>query len=181
MGSHRQFAKGMFYEESAKIPFIIVPTAEYKQFGSYMVDDRLVELRDMMPTLLDMAGIPIPETVEGASLVSDARRDYLYGEHYVDDRANRMIRSERYKMIYYPVGNCFQLFDMQEDPNELHNLAGDPAYADVLAEHAEQLVQNLYGSDTEWLEDGKLVGWPDKPFETAPNRGLNGQRGWRFL
>ena len=73
LGNHRQFAKGMFYEESAKIPFIIIPTAEYAQFGSYMTDERLVELRDMMPTLLDMAGIPIPDTVEGMSLVSPER------------------------------------------------------------------------------------------------------------
>ena len=49
-----------------------------------------------------------------------------------------MIRSERYKMVYYAVGNRFQLFDMQEDPDELHDLAGDPAYADVLAEHTQQ-------------------------------------------
>ena len=181
LGHHRQYAKGMFYEESAKIPFVIIPTAEYAQFGSYLVDDRLVELRDMMPTLLEMAGIPIPETVEGLSLVGDARRDYLYGEHFVDHRSNRMIRSERYKMLYYAVGNRFQLFDMQNDPNELHDLAGDPAHADVLAQHTALLVENLYGSDLEWLEDGRLVGLPDIEYVPGPNRGLNGQRGWRFL
>ena len=181
MGNHGLYAKGMFYEESAKIPFIMIPTADYAHLGHHTEDDRLVELCDVMPTLLDMAGIPIPDSVEGISLLSDTRREYLYGEHFEDDRATRMIRSERFKLIYYPVGNRFQLFDMDNDPDELHNLANDPAYEDVREELTEKLTSHLYGSDLELLEAGKLVGRPDKAYEPGPNRGLNGQRGWRFM
>ena len=136
-------------------------------------------LRDVMPTLLDLAGIPIPETVEGYSLVSAHRRDHLYCEHWEDDRAMRMIRTGRYKLIWYPVGSRFQLFDLEEDPQEMHDLAGDPAYADVHSDLADLLADSLYGSDLRWVRDGQLVGEPDVEFTRAPSRGLAGQRGWR--
>ena len=125
LGNHGQFAKGLHYEDSAKVPLIIVPTADYSQLAHHQMDDRLVELRDIMPTLLDMAGIPIPESVEGISLLSNSRRKYLYGEHYEGEMATRMLRDQRYKLIYYPVGNHFQLFDLQNDPQELQNLDPD--------------------------------------------------------
>ena len=181
MGAHDLFAMSIMYEEAAKIPMIIVPTAEYAHLGHHRVDDRLVELRDIMPTLLEMAGIPIPESVEGISLLSDARRDHLYGEHFENERATRMIRTERHKLIYYPVGNRFQLFDLVEDPDEFHDISGDPAHAGLLDELTQWLIAHLYGGDLEWVQDDRLVGLPDKPFVPGPNRGLTGQRGWRFM
>jgi len=181
LGNHGQFAKAIFYDDAARIPFIIVPTAEYKDLGHHVVDDRLVELRDMMPTLLDMAGIPIPETVEGMSLLSDKRREYLYGEHYEGNNATRMVRDERYKMIYYPVGNRIQLFDMKEDPREMNDLGQDPAHEDVMEKLKKVLVDNLYDTDLEWIKDGELAGLPDVEYVPGTNRALTGQRGWRFM
>jgi arylsulfatase len=181
MGAHDLFAMSIMYEEAAKIPMIIVPTAGYHHLGHHRVDDRLVELRDIMPTLLEMAGIPIPETVEGVSLLGDTRRDHLYGEHFENDRATRMIRTERHKLIYYPLGNRVQLFDLVEDPDELRDLAGEPAQAGLLEELTDLLIAHLYGGDLEWVRDGRLVGLPDKSFTPGPNRGLTGQRGWRFM
>ena len=64
------------------------------------------------PTLLDLAGRDIPNHVEGMSLLRTDQRDLLYGEHWEDERASRMVRDARYKLIYYPVGNRFQLFDL---------------------------------------------------------------------
>ena len=145
------------------------------------MDDRLVELRDIMPTLLDMAGIPIPESVEGISLLSITRRKYLYGEHYEGDMATRMLRNQQYKLIYYPAGNCFQLFDLRADPHELHNLAHNPDYAPVLDELTGQLIDHLYGDDLTWLENDQLKGLPDRPYQPKPNRGLTAQRGWHFM
>ena len=57
-----------------------------------------------MPTLLDMCGLPIPQTVEGFSLAGQQRRDHLYGEHSEGTEATRMIRSGSFKLIYYPTG-----------------------------------------------------------------------------
>jgi arylsulfatase A-like enzyme len=181
LGNHGQFAKGLHYENSAKVPLIIMSTADYAQLGHHQTDDRLVELRDIMPTLLDMAGIPIVESVEGISLLSNTKREYLYGEHNEGDTATRMLRGRDYKLIYYPAGNCFQLFDLQDDPLELKNLANDPDYTAVLGELTGHLVDNLYGDDLNWLQNGRLAGLPDMPFEPKPNRGLTAQRGWRFL
>ena len=60
----------------------------------------------------DLAGLDIPNHVEGMSLLRTDQRDLLYGEHWEDERASRMVRDARYKLIYYPVGNRFQLFDL---------------------------------------------------------------------
>jgi arylsulfatase len=181
LGSHGLFEKSVFYEDSAKVPLIIVPTAEYSQMGHHMVDDRLVELRDIMPTLLELAGISIPNTVEGMSLVGARHRDWLYGEHMEDERATRMVHDGRYKLIYYAVGNRRQLFDLLDDPDELHDLAGEPAQGTRMEQMTALLVSQFYGSDLSWLRDGQLVGQPAPMHTSQPNRGLSGQRGWRFI
>ena len=181
LGDHGLYAKTLFYEESANIPMILTPTADYAHFGHHQVDERLVELRDIMPTLLEMAGIPIPGSVEGMSLVSGGARDHLYGEHYEGDIATRMIRAGRHKLIYYPVGNWVQLFDVENDPSDCRDLANSPEHATVREELTALLIEHLYGDDLEWVADGKLVGLPDKDYQPTPERGLLGQRGWRFM
>jgi arylsulfatase A-like enzyme len=181
LGNHRQFEKDLFYEDSVKIPCILVPTADYRQFGHHLVDDRLVEISDVMPTLLEMAEVPIPDSVEGISLLSQTCREFLYGEHWEDDRATRMVRDQRYKLIYYAVGNRTQLFDLRDDPDELDDLGADPTLAEVRDRLIQELIGNIYGSDLEWIRDGDLVGLPDKAFEPRPERRLGGQRGWRFM
>ena len=135
----------------------------------------------VMPTLLDLAGVPIPESVEGVSLATDVSRQYLYGEHYEDERASRMIRDDRFKLIYYPVGNRGQLFDMKSDPRELEDLSERASCGEVRERLAEKLIEYLYGSDLEWIEGGTLKGLPDREFTPRPHRALNDQRGWRFM
>lgn len=180
LGNHDLFAKQLFYEDSCKIPLIIVPTAEYARLGHHRVDERLVEICDVMPTLLDLAGVPIPSSVEGISLVSEQRREFLYGEMDEGALAKRMVRDARYKLIYYATGNRIQLFDLRDDPDELRDLANDPAHARVRAELTRVLIAQLYGDDVKWVKDGELIGLPDRAYEPAPERGLNNQRGWRF-
>ena len=111
LGNHNLWAKPPMFEWSARIPMILVPTAAYDRAGHHQRDDRLAALRDVMPTLLDLCGVPIPDSVEGHSLLSGYRRDHIYCEHFEDDRAMRMVRTERHKLIWYPTGNRFQLFD----------------------------------------------------------------------
>ena len=180
LGNHRMWAKPPMFEWATRIPMILMPTAAYDRVGHHQVDDRLAELRDVMPTLLDLCDIPIPETVEGHSLIGEVRRDHLYCEHHEDERAMRMIRADQYKLIWYPVGNRLQLFDLEKDPQELRDLGDAPACADVRERLSDLLVQNLYGRDLEWVKDNKLVGLPDRSFTPAPSRGLANQRGWRF-
>jgi arylsulfatase A-like enzyme len=181
LGDHNLWAKRVPYDASNRVPFLIVPATGDSRMANNTIDDRLVEHRDIMPTLLDLAGLPVPGSVEGVSVLTDRHRTYLYGECDEDDRANRMVRDADYKLIYYPVGNVVQLFHMTEDPKERFNLAGQPAYAEKQAELTDQLIQRMYGRDRSWVQDGSLVGEPDKPYQTRPNRGLTAQRGLRFL
>ena len=63
----------MMYEDSAKVPMILAPALDDERVGHHRIDDRLVELRDVMPTLLELAGAKIPKSVEGISMVSNRR------------------------------------------------------------------------------------------------------------
>ncbi|MDE6929353.1 MAG: sulfatase-like hydrolase/transferase [Lachnospiraceae bacterium] len=164
LGTHGLFGKFLMYENSVKIPFILSPPADCNMVCN-REDDRIVELRDVMPTLLTLAGIPVPDYVEGTSLTEDYEREYSYGELWEDDRATRMIRTKTRKLIYYPVGNMSQLFDLEKDPMELTDVAGDPAYARDLEELTEKLISHLYGSDESFLENGKLKGLPQKKYD----------------
>jgi arylsulfatase len=177
LGNHGMWAKKLFYENSANIPMILLGAAGDKRVGVNQVDDRIVGWQDVMPTLLSLAGIPIPDTVEGIPMTGPQKRDYLYGEMSEDGHATRMIREGRYKLIYYAVGNCCQLFDLDNDPNELTDLSDSPECNSVLKKLSNLLIGELYGGDEAWVKDGKLVGLPDRPFVPGPNRGLSSQRG----
>lgn len=177
LGNHGLWAKGMFYEDSARVPLILVGVEGDARVGHHRTDGRLAELRDIMPTLLDLAGLPIPATVDGISLVSTRRRELLYGEYREGEGATRMIHDGRYKLIYYPLGNRLQMFDLHEDPRELRDLAQSVAHRAVRERLIGALMGELYGGDEAWVANGQLVGLPDKPCERIPNRGLSGQRG----
>jgi arylsulfatase A-like enzyme len=177
LGDHGLWAKRLFYEGAANVPMILVGAAGDARVGHHRVDPRLVGWQDVMPTLLDLAGIPIPESVEGLSMVGEVRREFLYGECGEDAMATRMVRDARYKLIYYPVGNHCQLFDLEADPTERVDLAGQAELASVQARLTEQLINELYGGDLAWVEEGRLVGLPDQAYTLKPDRGLSGQRG----
>ncbi|MEM7033458.1 MAG: sulfatase-like hydrolase/transferase, partial [Chloroflexota bacterium] len=177
LGNHHMWAKRLFYEPSANIPMILVGAKGDERVGFNQVDDRLVGWQDVMPTLLDLAGISIPDTVEGQSMVGENHRDWFYGEIGEDDHATRMIRAGRYKLIYYPVGNYTQLFDIETDPHELSDLSLDEGHAEMLEDLTATLISQLYGGDESWAVDGQLVGLPDREFEPGPNKGLTSQRG----
>lgn len=181
LGDHGLWAKSVFYQNSANIPFIVVPASGDDRLPMNTQDHRLVELQDMMPTLLDLAGIDIPDTVDGKSLLNPGARETLYGEFGEGETASRMVRSGPYKLIYYPLGNCFQLFNVEEDPREIRNLSDDPGHEECCYRLAEILMKNLYGQDLEWIRNGKLVGLPEPKFTPSDQRKLTGQRGIRFL
>lgn len=177
LGEQNMWAKRLLYQPSVNVPMILVGVRGSQRVRENVVDERLVGWRDVMPTLLDLCDIPIPATVEGLSMVGDERRDYIYCEVADDDHASRMIADGRFKLIYYAVGNVSQLFDLISDPNELTDLADDPAHGEVRARLESLLVQELYGGDEAWASDGRLRGLPAKPFVPGGNRTLSAQRG----
>lgn len=162
LGTHNLWQKNVFYENSTKVPCIIVPPIGSSKLIENEKDDRLVQLQDVMPTLLDIAGIPIPESVTGFSLAINENkkttREYVYGELWEDIRASRMIRKGKYKLLYTPFGNRFQMFDLEEDPDECYDISSLPEVQSHKDELVALLVQSLYGQDLNWVQDGKLVG-----------------------
>ena len=186
LGNHRLWAKHWMYEDSARVPMVISGTQQQSNDGTVgfnRTDERLVGWADVMPTLLGLAGIEPPAHCEGMSMFGEARRDHVYGAWGASANpegaaSSRMIRDERYKLIYYPKGNCTQLFDMVEDRNELHDLAGDPAHAETVARLQGVLIDHLRDDELEWLADGQLVGYPDAPrAERGTVRHFMNQRG----
>jgi arylsulfatase len=177
LGNHGMWAKRLFFENSANVPMLLMGVKDDDRVGHHRTDDRLVGWQDIMPTLLDLAGVEIPDTVEGISMVGDQKRDFLYGEIDEEPRSSRMIRDERYKLIYYAIGNRSFLFDLEEDPKEMNNLADSAEHANTLKRLQDILIGQLYGGDEDWVKNGKLVGKPNKTFAIGPNRGLTSQRG----
>lgn len=178
LGNHHMWAKRLFYESSANVPMLLLGPEGEPRIRTGTVDDRLVGLQDVMPTLLDLAGVAIPESVEGRSMVaSDSGREWLYGEIDEGDHATRMIRKGKHKLIYYAAGNHRQLFDLELDPEELLDLSSSPEHRELLDEMTLHLIESLYGEDRQWVEGSKLKGLPNRNFQPGPNRGLTSQRG----
>lgn len=181
LGDHGFYAKRMMYEGSAKVPMVLVGAADDKRVGVGVVDERLVGLQDIMPTLLHLCGVAIPNTCEGISMVSqDHQRQTLYAEALAGAKAMRMIRDERYKLIWYPAGSVFQLFDLQTDPHEMCDLSASSDHDHVLSRLQQQLLLELYGEDLEAVDEGGFVGLERPSSASQPNRGLSGQRGLHY-
>jgi arylsulfatase len=177
LGDHGLWAKSLFYQGSVNVPMILFGPKAEARIGAGVEDDRLVTLADVMPTLLDLAGLPLPATADGTSMTAEAPREKVYGEFGTGDGATRMVRDARFKLVYYPVGNVRQLFDMQADPDETRDLARSPDHAGTLDRLTDLLMAELYDGDLDWITDGKLTGLPNKDAGERANRDLSSQRG----
>jgi arylsulfatase A-like enzyme len=126
LGSHGLLGKQNQYEHSIRSPLIISGPGLPKNERSAA----LVTLHDLFPTLCELSGIEIPSTVTGKSLApllrhqTDRIHDFVTG---IFTDTQRMICDERWKFVLYPKANREQLFDLQNDPQELHDLSTDPA------------------------------------------------------
>ena len=176
--NHEMVAKRAFYEEATCIPLIISGKPVVSKRGT--VEKKLGQMADLMPTLLDLCGLPIPKTVEGISLVSEKEHPYIYGEVNENEKAARMIRWKQYKLIYYPCGNIRQLFDLEKDPKETHNCAADLAYQETRKTMEQMLIENLYGNDLAWIKDGELTGFVPGEYHSKADYGLYNQRGYHW-
>lgn len=177
LGNHGLWGKRLFYEDSANVPMLLVGVAGDERVGHHRIDERLVGWQDVMPTLLYLAGIDIPDTVEGIPMVGEEKREWLYGQYGEDIEATRMIHDGRFKLIYYAVGNCFQLFDLQADPKELNNLVDSQEHAEIRARLTHLLINEFYGTDVNWVQGDAVVGLPNRTYNSSAGQRFSGQRG----
>ncbi|MCV0424178.1 MAG: sulfatase-like hydrolase/transferase [Roseibium sp.] len=182
LGDFGLYAKRTFYEGAARIPMILMGTANDKRIKKGAVDNRLVGLQDVMPTLLDLADIETPSECDGLSMIGEKRRNLFYGEVLENNSASRMMHDGRHKLIWYPAGNWVQLFDLETDPDETRNLADDPTYASVRRSLETALAAHCYGIDVDqgWVVDGKLVGYDPGPYVPKADRSFSSQRGLHY-
>ncbi len=155
MGEHGWFDKRFMYEESMRTPLVM------RLPGGVKGDiDALVQNIDYAPTFLELAGAPVPDDMQGCSLLpllrgevpAGWRRSLYY--HFYEYPAEHMVkrhygvRGERWKLIhFYDDIDHWELYDLATDPQELHNRYGDPACAAEQAQLHDELVrlQRQYG------------------------------------
>ena len=144
LGEHGWYDKRWMFEESLEMPFLIRWPGVIKP-GSK--SETLIQNIDYAPTFLDLAGAPIPELMQGRSLVPvfkgsgaepDGWRDAIYyyysGENTHAVAQHDGVRNDRYKLMWFPGTKEWNLFDLEKDPQEMRSVAGDPDYASVLEE-----------------------------------------------
>jgi arylsulfatase len=162
---HDLEAKALPYEGSAAVPLIIRPPQRMlppQQIGlAGRVVDAPVELRDLLPTLCDLAGIPIPAGIDGRSLMPFVRgehpswREWLHGEHEWGRFSNHWLSDGRTKYAWYSQTGREQLFDLDADPTECHDLADKRP--DEVAIWRTRLVEELADREEGYVQDGRLV------------------------
>ena len=150
LGDHGLFDKRFMYEESIRMPFLVRWPAVIKA-GTR--SDAMALNIDFAPTFLDAAHLPIPEDMQGRSLLSIFRgrippdwRSAMYYRYYHDPgdhntRAHYGIRTRTHKLIYFWKKDQWELFDLVNDPYELHNLYGEPGLESLTAQLKQQLIQ----------------------------------------
>ncbi len=148
MGDHRIWNKDYtMYDQIYRIPFI-ARWPGHVRAGS-RCDAFISQMLDLTPTLLDLAGAPVPEGLHGQSLLplltggEQERRDDAFSEFHGSHMglySMRMIETGRWKYVFHS-NDIDELYDHEKDPGELVNLAEDEAYADVLRDMKRRMVE----------------------------------------
>jgi len=162
LGEHGWFDKRFMYEESLKMPLMI----RYpKEIVKGQVSEDMVMNLDFAPTFLDYAGIQIPEDMQGESLRplfdetnADNWRNEIYYHYYEypkgghDVKRHYGIRTHQYKLIhyYYDIDE-WELFDLENDPNEMNNIYKEAEHQELISQLKEKLkeLRKKYKDDNE--------------------------------
>jgi arylsulfatase len=168
LGDHHLFRKSYPYEGSAHVPLILKGPREsgIRPNAAY---DQVIELGDVMPTLLECAGLPVPDAVEGRSFLPIARgeapqwRGHLHGEHvmHIAGQSLQWVTDGHEKYVWFSGTGHEQLFNLDDDPQELHDLARKPPLADRVAYWRQVLIEELTGREEKFTDGKRLV--PGRP------------------
>jgi len=167
-GEHGLIDKRQFYEESAKVPFLVRYPGVLE--GNQVVD-KMVQNIDVAPTILELAGVKEPSQMQGRSIVPILKgedipwRDRIFYEYYWENHFPQTptmhgVRTDRYKLIrYHGIWDTNEFYDLQEDPHEMKNLIKSREHREII----NQLTDEIY----DWLES---TGGMQIPLKRSGNR-----------
>jgi arylsulfatase A-like enzyme len=177
LGDHQLFNKALPYDPVLRIPLSITPPMKLDHnFSRSVCMNEPVGLCDIMPTLLDIAGAEIPNTVDGMSLLTlmlnstDQKwnRSYIHCEHATTDTpaiygctrhfrdASQCVTDGREKYIWWSQTGREQFFDLLEDPMECHDLIEHSQHGSRVDVWRERLISELEGRPEGFANKGKL-------------------------
>ena len=183
LGDHHMWGKHNVYEQAFRIPLIIRDPGNPAQHGAKV--EALVESIDVTPTILDLMGRDVPRAMNGVSLrpfIEGERpevwRDCVhleldYGEPdkptiwqnvtgtSLHEANVAILREERFKLVHFNGGLAPLLYDLENDPDEMNDLAGDPAHAETLLRLTQKLLSLRMRHLDRTLADVKIT--PDGP------------------
>ena len=180
LGEHDLVGKRWMYDEAMRMPFI-VHWPDGVEAGT--TNDWLINNTDFAPTILELAGVGTPGYMQGRSFAGALRgegqpkdwrtatyyRYWMHEAHIGKVAAHFGIRTTEYKLFFIygserggkqrtPVG--WELYDLTKDPNEMQNIYADPAYAEVVEDLKQQLLdlrEKLNETDANYPEIQKIV------------------------
>ena len=170
LGDHGYFRKCEPYEGSANIPFLVTGSPELG-FRAGLRSFQPVCLEDVMPTLLELAGAARPAVLDGCNLVPVLRgenrviRPWLHFEHapcYSKAQAFHALTDGHFKYIWRPTDGTQQLFDLDKDPREEHDLSKDAAHRQTLETWRATLAERLAHRPEGFSDGSQLV--PGRPY-----------------
>jgi arylsulfatase len=177
MGDHHLWRKSYAYESSARIPFVMRWPAGLLSCERGRVIDQTVELRDVLPTLLDAAQVTEHPPLDGRSLLpliagkAPEWRPYLDLEHgvcYSPRNHWNALTDGREKYIYHAYDGTEQFFDLSHDPAELNDLASATAASARVANWRGRMIEHLAPRGEAWVRNGRLIPRPQN-MPISPN------------
>jgi arylsulfatase A-like enzyme len=181
-GEHQFNQKSVLYEASVRVPMLLRWPGRIAA-GSVVTQWLVSNGLDLLPTLCDAAGLPLPDGLAGRSLLPLVSgcpvtqwRDHLVVETLLDgsvgttvETHGRMVRTERFKYVVYSWGlHREQFYDLQSDPGEMVNLAGVGRFAKELDRHRQLLRDWCASTGDRFCLDRSAPGTP-----YAPQAGLS--------
>ncbi|MCK9253285.1 MAG: arylsulfatase [Eubacteriales bacterium] len=176
LGDHHLWRKTYAYEGSAHIPLVLMLPKPMRSSGIRHDVDAAVTLTDIMPTLLDLAGLPLPADLDGRSLrplllAEPEQGSLIHLEHctcYSEEQEMQCLTDGQRKYIWFPRADREQFFDLSADPREHNDLAAQPEWQEEIASWRRLLVRELEKRQAGLVEDGHLVCQRGKPSLQSP-------------
>jgi choline-sulfatase len=171
-GDHHLWRKTYAYEASARIPMLIRWPGNFLDARRGHVLRQPVELRDILPTFLDAAGVSFdPKRFDGRSMLdlvrgkTDGWREFIDLEHdvcYAPENHWNALTDGRLKYIFHAMHGEEQLFDLQADPGELTDLAPDPTHQPTLRLWRGRMVEHFAERGAPFVVNGALAPRPNR-------------------